>query len=73
MKKDNKDIKTVTGTVVETYPEARFKIELDEDGSEMQAYLAGKMRKFRIKVLLGDKVSVEVDPYSGKGRIVRRL
>ncbi len=73
MTKKDKDIKQVTGTVVEAYPEARFKIEVDEDGSEMQAYLAGKMRKFRIKVLLGDRVVVEVDPYSGKGRIIRRL
>ncbi|MGM0482822.1 MAG: translation initiation factor IF-1 [Patescibacteria group bacterium] len=68
----NKETNQVTGTVVEAYPDTRFKIELD-DGSEMQAYLAGKMRKFRIKVLIGDKVVVEVDPYGGKGRIIRRL
>lgn len=72
MTKDNKDIKQVTGTIVEAYPEARFKVEVD-DGTEMQAYLAGKMRKFRIKVLLGDRVIVEVDPYSGRGRIIRRM
>ena len=70
--KNKKDIEQVTGTVVEAYPDTRFKIEL-EDGTEMQAYLAGKMRKFRIKVLIGDKVTVEIDPYGGKGRIVRRL
>ncbi|MFP4022275.1 MAG: translation initiation factor IF-1 [Candidatus Paceibacterota bacterium] len=69
---EKKDTKQVTGTVVEAYPDTRFKIELD-DGSEMQAYLAGKMRKFRIKVLLGDRVVVELDPYGGRGRIVRRL
>ncbi len=71
MTKD-KDIKQVTGIITEAYPDTRFKVELD-DGSEMQTYLAGKMRKFRIKVLIGDKVVVEVDPYGGKGRIVRRL
>lgn len=70
--KNNKGIEQVTGTVVEAYPDTRFKVELD-DGTEMQTYLAGKMRKFRIKVLIGDKVIVEVDPYGGKGRIVRRL
>ncbi len=72
MTKD-KDIKQVTGVVTEAYPDTRFKVELD-DGTEMQAYLAGKMRKFRIKVLIGDKVIVEVDPYSSeKGRIIRRM
>lgn len=67
-----KDTEQVTGTITEAYPDTRFKVEL-EDGSEMQAYLAGKMRKFRIKVLIGDKVVVDIDPYGGKGRIVRRL
>jgi translation initiation factor IF-1 len=71
MTKD-KEIKQVTGIITEAYPDTRFKVELD-DGSEMQAYLAGKMRKFRIKVLIGDRVVVEIDPYGGKGRIVRRL
>ena len=67
-----KEIEQVTGIITEAYPDTRFKVELD-DGSEMQAYLAGKMRKFRIKVLIGDRVVVEVDPYGGKGRIVRRM
>ncbi len=69
---NKKEIEQVTGIITEAYPDTRFKVELD-DGSEMQAYLAGKMRKFRIKVLIGDRVVVEVDPYGGKGRIVRRL
>lgn len=59
------------GTVVEALPNTLFRVEL-EDGNEVLAFLAGKMRKFRIRVLVGDQVEVEMDPYGGKGRIVRR-
>lgn len=44
-----------------------------EPGKEILAYLSGKMRMHRIKVLIGDKVEVVIDPYGGKGRIVKRL
>ena len=60
------------GTVEEALPNTLFRVTL-ESGENMLAYLAGKMRMHRIKVLVGDKVSVELDPYGGKGRIVRRL
>ncbi|MCK5095900.1 MAG: translation initiation factor IF-1 [Candidatus Pacebacteria bacterium] len=61
------------GTVIEALPNAMFRVEFEgEEGSKI-AYLAGKMRRFRIKVLVGDKVSVRLDPYGGKGRIERRL
>lgn len=69
---NKKEIEQVMGIVVEAYPDTRFKIELDE-GGEMQAYLSGKMRKFRIRILIGDRVLIDVDSYGGKGRIVRRL
>tara|TARA_B100000745_G_scaffold95152_1_gene60131 strand:- start:12842 stop:13060 length:219 start_codon:yes stop_codon:yes gene_type:complete len=63
----------VYGTVEEALPNTLFRVVLDDTGEEMLAYLAGKMRKFRIRVLVGDKVAVELDPYGGKGRITKRL
>ncbi len=61
-----------TGTVVEALPNANFRVEL-EDGHEVLAYTCGKMRKYRIRTLLGDKVLVEVSPYDlARGRIVYR-
>jgi translation initiation factor IF-1 len=62
---------TMTGTVVEALPNAMFRVKLD-DGMEKLTYLSGKMRKFRIRVLVGDTVTFEVDPYGGKGRIIQR-
>lgn len=66
------DRKAVTGVVDETLPNTLFRVTL-EDGSLILAYLAGKMRLNRIKILVGDRVTVELDPYGGKGRITRRL
>jgi translation initiation factor IF-1 len=63
---------TTTGVVVEALPNTMFRVQL-EDGSEIVSYLAGKMRLYRIKVLVGDTVEVLLDPYGGKGRVVRRL
>lgn len=60
------------GVVEEALPDALFRVQMD-DGKKILAYLAGKMRKFRIRVLVGDKVGVVVDPYGGKGRITKRL
>lgn len=60
------------GTVTEALPNTMFRVELDT-GEETIAYLSGKMRRFRIKVLIGDTVEIFQDPYGGKGRIVRRL
>lgn len=61
-----------TGVVVESLPNTLFRVEL-QDGREVLAYLAGKMRLHRIKVLVGDKVTLVEDPYGGKARITRRL
>ena len=63
---------TVRGIVVEALPATLFRVEI-EGGTIMLAYLAGKMRLHRIKILVGDKVDVLLDPYGGKGRIVKRL
>lgn len=68
----SKNEENVTGTVIEALPETTFKI-LTEEGHEILAYLAGKMRKNRIKVLVGDKVEMTIDPYGGKARIFKRL
>lgn len=62
---------TTQGVVEETLPNALFRVRLS-DGRLIVAYLAGKMRIHRIKVLVGDNVSMVVDQYGGKGRIVRR-
>ncbi len=59
------------GEVTEALPSAMFRVRFS-DGQIIIAYLAGKMRLHRIKVLIGDKVSVKIDPYGGKGRIVKR-
>jgi len=63
---------TARGVVIEALPSTLFRVEL-EGGELLLAYLAGKMRLNRIKVLVGDKVEVLLDPYGGKGRIVKRL
>ena len=60
------------GTVRETLPNAVFRVELD-DGEEVLAYISGKMRRYRIKTLVGDRVKVEISPYDQKkGRLVYR-
>jgi translation initiation factor IF-1 len=60
------------GIIQEALPNTMFRVEL-ETGVVQVAYLAGKMRLNRIKVLVGDTVEVLQDPYGGKGRIVRRI
>lgn len=60
------------GKIVEALPNTSFKVEL-ENGHTVLAYLSGKMRKFYIRVLLGDKVRVELSPYDlDRGRIIYR-
>jgi translation initiation factor IF-1 len=60
------------GTVLEALPSTLFRVQL-EDGKEVLAHLAGKLRIFRIKILPGDNVTVETNPYDEKrGRIVYR-
>ncbi len=60
------------GIVEEALPNTLFRVTLDS-GEQILAYLAGKMRLHRIKVLVGDKVTIQLDPYGGRGRIVKRL
>jgi translation initiation factor IF-1 len=64
---------TVSAQVVEALPNTFFRVVREDDKSELLTYLSGKMRLNRIRVLVGDKVLVEIDPYGGKGRIVKRV
>jgi len=62
----------VDGTILETLPNASFRVEL-ENGHEVLAHISGKMRMHYIKILPGDKVSLELSPYDlSRGRIVYR-
>lgn len=63
----------VYGTVEEALPNAQFRVVLDDATEPILTYLSGRMRKFRIRVLVGDRVAILQDPYGGKGRITKRL
>ncbi len=69
---DESDIETIDGRVIEALPSTLFRVETS-DGKTLISYLGGRMRVHKIKVLVGDKVMVQVDPYGGKGRIIKRL
>lgn len=62
-----------TGIVTEALPNIMFKVKLDNTDEEILTYLSGKMRLHRIRVLVGDKVQLELEPYGGKARIIKRL
>lgn len=64
----------VTGTVVEKFPSGLFSVQLDQDQDRViLAHLAGKLRRNRIRVLAGDRVTIEMSPYDlSKGRITYR-
>ncbi|NNE66101.1 MAG: translation initiation factor IF-1 [Pyrinomonadaceae bacterium] len=64
----------VTATVVDTLPNALFKVKLDDnEDHEVLAHISGKMRKYFIRILPGDKVLVELSPYDlSRGRITYR-
>lgn len=62
----------VEGRVIEALPNTQFTVELD-NGHQVLAYLSGKMRKYYIRILLGDRVRLELTPYDPtRGRIVYR-
>ncbi len=62
---------TVSGVVLEALPNTHFKVQVGDN--VLLSYLSGKMRLHRIRVLVGDKVEVLLDPYGGKGRITKRM
>ncbi len=63
---------TLNGIITEALPNTMFRVST-ETGAEVLAYLSGKMRIHRIKVLVGDKVILEDNPYGGKLRIIKRM
>jgi len=67
----NDDKNIASGTVTEALPNTLFRVDIGE-GKIILSYLSGKMRMHRIKVLVGDRVEVLLDPYGGKGRIIKR-
>lgn len=68
----NKNIIKKSGTVLEALPGAHFRVELD-GGETILCHLAGKLRIHRIKILPGDRVTIEITPYDSKrGRIIYR-
>jgi translation initiation factor IF-1 len=69
---DTKEVIELSGTVLETLPNAMFKVEL-ENGHVILAHISGKMRMYYIRILPGDKVTVQMTPYDlSKGRITYR-
>lgn len=66
------EIETMEGRVIEALPSTLFRIETSK-GQSLISYLGGRMRVHKIKVLVGDRVVVQIDPYGGKGRIIKRL
>lgn len=66
----------VRGVITEALPSTLFRVKIEDkedNQKEILAYLSGKMRMHRIKVLIGDSVEVVLDSYGGKGRIIKRL
>jgi len=61
------------GMVEEALPNTLFRVTMEDSGESQLAYLSGRMRRFRIRVLVGDKVGMVIDPYGGKARITKRI
>ena len=67
-----KDVIEIEGTILESMPNAMFRVKL-ENGHEILAHISGKIRKNFIRILPGDKVTIEMSPYDlSKGRIIWR-
>ena len=72
--KSKEDVIEVEGEVIEALPGTMFKVKLDGSNHEVLATLSGKLRKFYIRILLGDRVKIELSPYDlSRGRITYRL
>ncbi|MDQ5912145.1 MAG: translation initiation factor [Patescibacteria group bacterium] len=71
-KKSGKDV--VYGTIMESLPNTLFRVKIDGAGDDLVlSFLGGKMIHNRIRVVIGDRVMLEIDPYGGKARITRRM
>jgi translation initiation factor IF-1 len=69
---ENKDLER-NAIVAQALPNIMFRVKIDGDENETLAYLSGKMRLHRIRVLVGDKVVLQLEPYGGKAKIIKRL
>jgi len=69
---ENKDLER-TAIVVEALPNIMFRVKIENEEVDTLAYLSGKMRLHRIRVLVGDKVILQLEPYGGKAKIIKRL
>jgi translation initiation factor IF-1 len=70
---DTKSVRQVEGTIEEALPGATFKVKLP-NGNLVNGHLSGKMRMYHIKIIPGDRVTIEFGPYDDtRGRITRRL
>lgn len=68
----NKQLIREEGTIIESLPSTNFRVKMD-DGREVLAHLSGRLRCFHIRILVGDRVAVEISPYDrSRGRIVYR-
>ncbi len=69
---ETKDTKAY-GIVTEALPNTEFKVRLENTDTIIHTYMSGRMKLNRIRVLIGDKVEIEMNPYEGKSRIIKRL
>jgi len=68
----NKSQQREEGTIIESLPSTNFKVKM-EDGREVMAHLSGRLRRFHIRILVGDRVTIETSPYDrSRGRIIYR-
>lgn len=67
-----KNLEIRKGTITEALPNTLFRVLLEGEKGEVLAYLSGKMRLHKIRVIVGDHVEVAMDPYGGKARIIKR-
>lgn len=70
---NNKVSAVALGVITEALPDTLFRVKLDGREDVVLAYLAGKMRMHRIKVLIGDRVELALPPYGGRARITKRF
>lgn len=70
----NSELFEMEGEIIDVLPNQMFKVRLDENNHIVTAYTGGKMRQFKIRMILGDRVKVEMTPYDlEKGRIIFRM
>ncbi len=69
----NNQDEILTGQVIEALPNAMFKVDFMDDNEPEIVQLSGRMRRFRIRIFVGDKVEVKFDQYGGRGIIIKRI